>query len=212
MIENTLRTCLHGLGSKLIFMSRSLVLDASPAIDWAVGPECPYGHREVFPDGVPGMTITDSPVGNRIGCLWKPPVDESKLGDAYRKLFAAMNLPNPLQCELGVMFRGHFWDGQTLDEFAPAIAQAVNETTGPIATVCDSQRASVIESIGTRAIAQESAEMTHDTDRHVSSVRDYLAEWWRLLNCRRIVTNCPKSSIIHAHKFINPPPPCSITT
>ncbi len=194
---------IHGLGSRVIFLSRILLSREEVTVDWCIGPECPCGHREIFPDGIEGLTITDSPVGNRVGHIWNPPVDRAILPDSIREIFSAMQLPEPPKCELGVMFRGHFWDGQTLEQFAPTVLSAVLETKGPVATLCDSTRSEVCEMIGPRAIPQTSRPMAHDMDRTESDARPYLAEWWGLLNCRRIVTNCPKSSILYPHQFLN---------
>lgn len=192
----------HGLGSRVAYLSRILAIGDGLEVDWCIGPECPCGHREVFPNGIPGLKITDSPVGNRIGHLWNPPVDESRIPAAVRKIFAAMELPDPPKCALGIMFRGHFWDGLTLPEFAPAILSAMMETAGPIATLCDSMREEICRLIGPRAILQASRPMAADNDRRESDARPYLAEWWRLLNCRQIVTNCPQSSILYPYRFL----------
>lgn len=192
----------HGLGSRVIYLSRILAIGERLEVDWCIGPECPCGHREVFPNGIPGLKITDSPVGNRIGHLWSPPVDESKLPDAISRIFAAMELPPVEPLELGIMFRGRFWDGLTIPEFEPIILSALLETSGPVATLCDSMREEVCQIIGERAMRQTSRPMAYDMDRTQSDVRPYLAEWWRLLNCRRIESNCLQSSILYPRRFL----------
>jgi hypothetical protein len=193
---------IHGLGSRVNYLARVIALDEGHNVDWCIGPECPCGHRVVFPNGIDGLEIFDSPVGQRIGHLWNPPVDEAKLPEAVRRIFAAMGLPPVEECELGVMFRGRFWDGLTIPEFEPAILFAMLETSGPVATLCDSLREEVCGIIGQRAMRQTSRPMAHDMDRTESDARPYLAEWWRLLNCRRIVTNCHQSSILWPFRFL----------
>lgn len=187
---------IHGLGSRIRLIARAIASDPSPEIDWIIGSECPCGHRDVFPHGVPGVILSDSPQGNRMGFLWRTQVDEAKLPEAISRIFAAMELPDVEQSELGILFRGHFWRGLTPDEFAPAILSAVAETSGPVATLCDSRRAEILATIGPRAISQESAEPAFDLDRKPEDVRLFLFEWWRLLNCRRVVSNFAGTSLL----------------
>lgn len=178
-------------------IARAIASDPAPEIDWIIGPECPCGHREVFPSGIPGVILSDSPHGNRRGFLWMTPEPPNPdYSTITHRIFAAMELPAVERSELGILFRGHSWQGLTPDEFAPAILSAVAETSGPVATLCDSRRAEILATIGARAIPQESAEPDFDLDRKPEDVRLFLFEWWRLLNCRRVVSNFAGTSLL----------------
>ena len=195
---------IHGLGSRVRLIARAIASDPSPEIDWAIGPECPCGHREVFPDGLPGVEMFDSPVGNRMGFLWRTPVDDNAFPDAVARIFAAMKLPATQRHDLGVVFRGLYWDAKSLEATTEEIHDALAETDGPVPTLCDSMRSEVCALIGPRAIPQTSRPMSADLDRAESDARPYLTEWWRLLQCRRIVTNCDRSSILWPHRYLHP--------
>lgn len=195
---------IHGLGSRVRLIARAIASDPNPAIDWAIGPECPCGHRVVFPDGIPGVAFTESPIGNRIGFLWRVPVDEDALPEAVRRIFTAMQLPTTPRHELGVVFRGLYWDAGSLEDTTEEIHDALAETSGPVPTLCDSMRSEVCALIGPRAIPQTSRPMTTDLDRTESDARPYLTEWWQLIQCRRIVTNCDRSSILWPHRYLYP--------
>lgn len=193
---------IHGIGSRVRLIARAIASDPFPEIDWAIGPECPCGHREVFPNGIPGVILSDSPQGDRIGFLWRTSADDGKFPEAIQRIFSSMELPAVERLDLGILFRGHFWKGLTPTEFAPAIESAMLETAGPVATICDSRRAEIFATIGPRAIPQESAEPAFDLDRKPEDVRLFLFEWWRLLNCRRVVSNFAGTSLLWPMKWL----------
>ena len=195
---------IHGLGARMRLIANAIASDPSPEIDWTIGPECPCGHQVVFPNGLSGVTFTESPVGNRFGFLWQVPMDKDALPEAVRRIFTAMQLPAMPHHELGVVFRGLYWDAKSLEDTAEEIHDALAETDGPVPTLCDSMRSEVCALIGPRAIPQTSRPMTTDLDRTESDARPYLTEWWRLLQCRRIVTNCDRSSILWPHRYLHP--------
>jgi len=170
-------SALHGLGSRVRLIALAIASDPKPKIDWAIGPECPCGHRAVFPDGLPGVTFTESRIGNRIGFLWRAPVDEDALPEAVSRIFTAMQHPATPRHELGVVFRGLYWDAGSLEDTAEEIHDALAETDGPVPTLCDSMRSEVCALIGPRAIPQTSRPMTTDLDRTESDARPYLTEW-----------------------------------
>jgi hypothetical protein len=193
---------INGLGTRVIMLAKALSTDPRPEIDWAVGPECSCPHRLIFPDGIPGLTITDSITGNRIGFLWDPKVDAAQLPAAVKLVFASMKLePEPVR-DFGVLYRGHFGEGVPFYQFLDVIDEKLPPTVGAVPTVCDSRRAEVLACIGPSAIPQKSKEMDFDYDRSPDDVRDYLQEWWRLLNCRKIIANNTKSSIYWPHQYL----------
>lgn len=189
----------HGLAGRVSLLSRIMAADDQRPVAWCISRHFPYGHREVFPDGIEGVDLVDEPVGTRIGYLWSGATDEGKRAEAVRRLFAAMKLPDVPRLELGILFRGHRPDGKRLAGFSDDIRAAMAETEGGIATLCDSQRAEIREILGGRMIAQATPEMTHDMDREGLDVRGFVGEWWALLNCQRIITNCPMSSLDWPH-------------
>jgi len=171
-------------------------MDEPEPVAWYINVQFPFGYRAVFPNGIDGVDIANETNGKATGFLWnRGKTDEAKMKESACRLFAAMDLPTVPQRELGIHFRGHRADGKKLPEFAHQIREAMAETSGEIATLCDSQREPISEIIGERMIHQRTHEMTHDMDRASLDVRQFLVEWWNLLNCRRIVTNCPNSSL-----------------
>jgi hypothetical protein len=185
------------MAGRLSILSMVMAMDAPEPVAWCIGRQFPFGHREVFPNGIDGVEIIDEPIGKRIGFLWnRGKTDPSKRQYATRRIFAAMEIPTVPTRELGIHFRGHRKDGKSLDGFSPEIREAMAETAGEIATLCDSKRVEIGEILGNRMVHQTTHEMANDMDRERLDVRAFLLEWWQLLNCRRIITNCPKSSLV----------------
>tara|TARA_R110000868_G_scaffold59271_1_gene181950 strand:- start:1268 stop:1801 length:534 start_codon:yes stop_codon:yes gene_type:complete len=174
-----------------------MAMDQPDPVAWCIGRHFPFSHREVFPHGIEGVDIVDEPIGKRLGFLWnRGKTDIAKMQECARQLFDAMDLPTVPKRDLGVHFRGRRADGKSLADFEDEILSAMAETTGEIATLCDSMRWPISQILGERMIPQTTHEMTHDMDREDLDVRAFLVEWWSLLNCQRIITNCPNSSIV----------------
>ena len=148
--------------------------------------------------------MTNSEAGNRYGFLLNFKVDESRYRENVRTIFSAMELPEPESLELGVIYRSHFGDTIPDALFYQNLDDALRNTTGKVATLCDKNRQQVTTFIGDRAIPQTSDEMQYDLDRSESNVRPYLLEWWRVLNCAKIVTNNPGSTTIWPHQYLHP--------
>jgi hypothetical protein len=193
---------LNGLGSRVLMLAKCMSANIVPDIDWANGPECPCYYQTVFPNGIPRLSMKNSEAGNRYGFLLNLKIDESRYRENVRLIFSAMELPEPEPLELGVIYRSHF--GDTIPDvlFYQNLDDALKNTTGKVATLCDKNRQQVTSFIGDRAILQTSDEMQFDLDRSESNVRPYLEEWWRVLNCKQIVTNNPASTTIWPHKFL----------
>ena len=211
--KQKLRVCLFGIGSRVAIIAKAIAGDAHPLIDWCVNAHCPFGHRLVFPNGIPGVDFVESEQGNRIGYLLdidpKPPA----IAAALLRVFAAMEIPDPEALELGILFRGMRFDVvPDMDPFITDVQAACATTQGPVAVLADSRREEIHAAIGDRSLRQQSPAMAHDLDRTSEGVREYLAEWRQLLACAKVVTNCPGSTIIWPRQFLNLPSPCSITT
>ena len=193
---------MFGLGSRVVIVAKAIAMDGLPTVDWLVNDHCPFGHRLVFPNGIPGVEIADSAPAGRFGYLWPQQTSPRALRPAVARVFAAMEIPDPEPLELGILFRG--WRGEPFDlyQFLAEIHQAAKDSAGPIAVLADSRREEIAEALGDRALAQESPPMDHDLDRSAEGVREYLAEWKRLLACRRIVANCQDSSILWPRQFL----------
>ena len=202
MNGNPIRGAMFGLGSRAIIIAKAIALDKLPTVDWIVNEQCPFGYQLVFPNGIPGVEISDSKPAGRFGYLWPQQASPRALRPAVARVFAAMEIPDPEPLELGVLFRG--WRGEPFDffQFLHEIHFAAMDSTGPIAVLADSRREEIAEALGDRALAQESPPMDHDLDRSAEGIRGYLAEWKRLLACRRIVANCQDSSILWPRQFL----------
>jgi len=210
--KRKLRVCLFGIGSRVAIIAKAIAGDSRPLIDWCVNEHCPFGHRLVFPNGIPGVDFVESEQGNRIGYLLdidpKPPA----IAAALLRVFAAMEIPDPDLLELGILFRGMRFDVvPDMNQFLADVRAACATAQGPVTVLADSSREEIHAAIGERGLRQQSPPMTHDLDRTAEGVREYLAEWIRLLACNQIVTNCPGSTILWPRQYLNPPPPCSIT-
>ncbi len=194
---------LNGLGSRVLFLARCMSCEVVPEIDWARGPECPCYFEAVFPHGIEGLKITNSEVRNRYAFLLNLKDDKNKYKENLKRIFAAMELPEIEGHELGVIYRSHY--GKTIPDkdFYEELSKAMQETSGGVPTLCDSNRANVLSFIGERAIPQTSREMKFDLDRQEDNVRPYLEEWWRVLNCKQIITNNPASTTIWPHKYLH---------
>jgi len=194
---------LNGLGSRVLMLAKCMSTDVVPEIDWANGVECPCYFESVFPKGIEGLKMTNSDAGYRYGFIIDFKVDESKYRENVRRIFAAMELPKIERQELGVIYRSHYGALIPDKDFYEKLSKAMQETSGGVPTLCDSNRANVLSFIGERAIPQTSREMKFDLDRQEDNVRPYLEEWWRVLNCKQIVTNNPASTTIWPHKFLH---------
>lgn len=198
----TVRFAMQGLGSRVTIIARAIALDAAPKVDWIINDFCPFGHRLVFPNGIPGVEMFDSEPNGRFGYLWPASAAPAQLRPAVARIFAAMEIPEPEPLELGILFRGHHPEATgTLAEFIAEIQRAADSSWGPIAVLADSCREEIAAALGSRAIAQQSPPMAHDLDRTATGVREYLTEWPRLLACHRVVTNCPGSAILWPAHF-----------
>ena len=187
----------HGLAGRVKLLSRVMAMDNPDPVAWCIGSHFTFGHREVFPNGINGVDIVDEPIGKRIGFLWnRGKTDIAKMQESTCQIFDAMDLPVVPNRELGIHFRGHRSDGKSIDDFEDEIRLSMDETTGEIVTLCDSQRARIGDILGERMIHQKTHEITHDMDREDLDVRAFLVEWWSLMNCQRIITNCPNSSLV----------------
>jgi len=193
---------LNGLGSRVLILTKCLSAETVPEIEWARGEECPCYYEKVFPNGIEGLSMFNSEAGNRYGFLLNLKIDESKFADNVKKIFRSMELPEVVKHELGVIYRSHFGKKTPDADFYRQLQVAMEETTGDIPTVCDSKRAEVLQFLGERGIPQTSHDMQFDLDRSEDNVRPYLEEWWRVLNCRRVVTNNPGSTTIWPHQFL----------
>jgi len=194
---------LNGLGSRVLMLAKCMSTDVVPEIDWANGVECPCYFESVFPKGIEGLKMTNSDAGYRYGFIIDFKVDESKYRENVRRIFAAMELPKIERQELGVIYRSHYGALIPDKDFYEKLSKAIQETSGSVPTLCDSNRANVLSFIGERAIAQTSREMKFDLDRQEDNVRPYLEEWWRVLNCKQIVTNNPTSTTIWPHNYLH---------
>ena len=194
---------INGLGSRVLMLAKCMSATVVPDIDWANGPECPCYFESVFPNGIPGLKMTNSEAGNRYGFLLDLKIDQSRYRENVHMIFSAMQLPQQEPLELGVIYRSHFGDTIPDALFYQKLDNELAITTGKVATLCDKNRQSVISFIGDRAIPQTSDEMQYDLDRSESNVRPYLMEWWRVLNCAKIVTNNPESTTIWPHQFLH---------
>ena len=203
--KQKLRVCLFGIGSRVAIIAKAIAGDSRPLIDWCVNEHCPFGHRLVFPNGISGVDFVESEQGNRIGYLLdidpKPPA----IAAALLRVFSAMKIPGPEHLELGILFRGMRFDVvPDMNQFLADVQAACATTQGPVAVLADSRREEIHAAIGERGLRQQSPPMTHDLDRTAEGVREYLAEWLRLLDCKQIVTNCPGSTILWPRRFITP--------
>ena len=204
MSKKPIRGAMFGLGSRVVIIAKAIALDDDPNVDWIINEQCPFGHSLVFPNGIPGVKMFDSEPDGRFGYLWPQTAAPAQLRPAVARIFAAMEIPDPEPLELGILFRGHHPKATgTLAEFIAEIKRAADASWGPIAVLADSCREDIAAAFGGRAIAQQSPPMTHDLDRTATGVREYLAEWKRLLACKRIIANCKDSSILWPRQFMS---------
>jgi hypothetical protein len=68
--------------------------------------------------------------------------------------------------------------------------------------LADSHRDELRAVLGKRFVPCASRPLASDLDRDPTDVRAYLLDWWRLLNCERILTNCPLSLALWPHAFL----------
>ena len=196
------RWAIFGLGSRVATIAKAIACDESPVIEWCINTHCPVSSKVVFPHGIPGVEFRNQIRTDIIGQLWDAKPDHDAMTDAVARIFPAMELPDCEPPELGVMFRGWRETGTDFADFMSLVRRERAATFGQVATLLDSRRTEILDAIGPRAIHQHSREMAHDLDRSPDDCRAYLAEWWRLLHCRLVVSNCPHSFVLWPRQFL----------
>ena len=196
-------TLIHGLGSRVKNISLELTNEKPDSVAWTINRDCPVGHREIFPNGINGIEIIDTPCRKLVAALGSINHNLDGLPDSVNKVFDAMQLPKPEKYSLGIVLRPHFWKTKNIHEFCEEIRGALQSTNGMIPTLCGSNRFEIMSVLGERGISQLTDEMAHDLDRPIDSIRKFLLEWWRVLNCETIISNTQQTTLIWPHKFIN---------
>ena len=195
-------TLIYGLGSRVKNISLELTNDEPDVIAWTINKDCPVGHREIFPNGIEGLEIVDVPCRKLIASMGNIKRQECKLIETVNRVFSAMELPSQERRELGIIYRAHFWKSPPLPEFLASVKIAAEKTSGKIPTLCGSHRREVMEILGDRGIPQTTKEMSHDMDRNACDQRQFLIEWWRILNCDTILSNTQQTTLTWPHEYI----------
>jgi len=195
-------TLIYGIGSRVKNISLELTNEKSEVVAWTVNKDCPVGHREIFPNGIEGLEIVDVPCRRLVASMGNLHHRKEILPETVNRVFAAMELPAQERHEIGIILRAHFWKTKPLADYLSEIKTAAASTSGKIPTLCGSHRREVMEILGERGIAQSTSEMEHDLDRSANEQRQFLLEWWRVLNCEKILSNTMQTALLWPHNFL----------
>lgn len=203
-------TVRDGLGARVCAIANALSSGAEQVIfGWQENEHCPLSHRQVFPEGIPGVAFADPGPesgftdwnGQPYFC-WHGAADRALADAAYGRIMAAMAGEARDTYPLGLQARFHRRPGASPEALANAAAAIAHDMElRRIFVLSDYHRVCLCGRLcahGLRPAMPRSPGLARDLDR--VSQADQLAwldDWKTLLACRVIIALDGPTSILH---------------
>lgn len=200
--------CGFGIAGRVCSMANGLSRAREITFVWRVNEQCPLTHREVFPNGIPGVTFdtkaTRAPathIGPMPIDIWEAAEDRETANSAYLSIMAAMCGEARQDAPAIACFARYFRKADVppfnLGRATGILAAQRGHSAAFVLADCN--RAEIARGLSVAGVAPvfpESPEMTEDMDRTGESVRAYIRDWKTLLAAKAIVCASEESGVM----------------
>lgn len=165
---------------------------------WPNDGHCPVDVEDVFPQGIPGITITPTE-GERCARPRRGPI--IGLPEAWRRVWASFVPADLGHHPCGIHFRGFHPGGKPWEVFSEEVRRFADSTEGEVFVLADSRRDEIRDILGARMVDPVAVPLGFDFDRNREQVLNHLRDWRTFVLTGSVITNHRGSAAMWARRF-----------
>lgn len=192
---------LKGVGTRIRTLTLSVALGETLLV-WPKDRHCPVDVACVFPQGIPGITITPmSGSSYTHRRLQYPRLPLVNCREAWDLVWSSFDSSRLVHYPCGIQFRGFHPQAKPWDTFSDEVKRFADSSEGQVMVLADSMREEIHGILGDRMVLPSADPLTSDLDRQPDQVLAYLLDWRQFVLTPFAISNHPRSAAVWARRF-----------